>query len=189
MHGPHPKKLNRTASEQREHDIWLQTVPIIQDNCFHELRNPPTECSCEICGDKFQGSGAFEAKLHHVGKHYEDNDPPATGGPFKDLELIKWALKHKIIEIRSPMEDMLAENSSTLPPQAMHNTFAVNLSTYQLARESPFFPDPDLRSEGHNEDQEDIREPSSPYSDFIFPDGAYEDAPNENDTTILFSNQ
>ena len=96
-------KRTLSAAEKVEHWLWRQT-PNAQIT-----REPPTECSCEICGPSvvFRGSGAWEAKLYHVGRHYANYDPP---GPFEDAGLIEWALKHKIVELRRPMEDVLTDS-------------------------------------------------------------------------------
>ena len=143
MHCPFAKKSPVSAAEKAERDKWVrQEIPKAQERCFRKLRDPPTECSCEICGPSvvFQGQGAWEAKLVHMGKHYEDNDRP---GPFEDTGFIAWALKHKIVELRKPIGDVLMTNEtenqqpSTLP--------SIARVKYQFTKDSPLFsPGPDL---------------------------------------------
>ena len=148
MHGPFAKKkVPTTTADQAAHDRWVkEEVPKAQDLFHHTLRDPPTECSCEICGPAvvFKGAGAWDAKIAHVGKHYEDNNAPARINTFEDLGLIKWACKHRIVEPREPMEDGLtdsmAENQkfSALPSKATHNTPVENWCKYQFTNHDPY---------------------------------------------------
>ena len=187
MHGPFAKRVPTTTADKAAHDTWIkEDVPRAQDMFRHTLRDPPTECSCEICGPAvvFKGAGAWDAKIAHVGKHYEDNNAPANSIPFEDLGLIKWARKHGIVEPRKPMEDGLmdsmAENQkfSALPSKATHNTFVENWCKYQFTKVSPSSHDP-----YENEYAETFLIDDD--GDYFILDGANEAGPNDNDTTLL----
>ena len=127
----------------------------------------------------------------HVGKHYEEDQKPANGVLFEDKGLIAWALKHKIVELRNPMEDGLTdimvgnEKFGTLPSKATHNTFVENCCKYQFAKELPRSRDPDLYSEDHTEDQEGSSIDGEAPPPYEMLDGAY--SPNDHDNSRLFN--
>ncbi|KAH8155060.1 uncharacterized protein LAJ45_00069 [Morchella importuna] len=99
MHGPKDTNSPKNASEINKR--WLgHEIPQIQDRCRKERRAPPERSICGYCDEEFSGPGSWDARMEHVGKHYEKNN-------YKDIDtktwvmdkgLIQWALEEKIVE-------------------------------------------------------------------------------------------
>lgn len=87
MHGPKPN-LPKNSPEMK---IWLaQTIPQIQERCKRERRSAPEWSKCGYCETEFSGTGSWDARMEHVGKHYEKNN-------YKDIDPLKWVMDEGLI--------------------------------------------------------------------------------------------
>ncbi|KAF2836430.1 hypothetical protein M501DRAFT_939403, partial [Patellaria atrata CBS 101060] len=54
-----------------EHPVTEENLVDHQTRCYHRIREPPTQSSCLFCTKTFSGSGSWEDRMEHVGKHFE----------------------------------------------------------------------------------------------------------------------
>lgn len=161
LHGQHLKRMHQPQAParldlncisdvdrieiQEARDNWIRNeLPEIQDRCYTIWREPPSQSNCEICRFEFTGPKAWDTKMEHVGKHYENSDKPSTGGPAQDDGLVRWALQHGLIEERisyevsSPSEQSFDEKDdpcSEFPPSRK-----LVENKYQFTKLDPFSP-------------------------------------------------
>lgn len=74
----------------------------IAERCYQLTQSAPESCCCVFCEEMFEGEGAMEARVEHVGKHMESRrkeglDPVAVGDWREDEELEAWLLLHGMI--------------------------------------------------------------------------------------------
>lgn len=74
----------------------------IAERCYQLTHSAPESCCCVFCEETFEGEGAMEARIEHVGKHMESRrkeglDPVAVGDWHEDEDLEPWLLRHGMI--------------------------------------------------------------------------------------------
>jgi hypothetical protein len=74
----------------------------LAEDCRQTHREPPRESCCFICGDLFKGSGSFEDRMEHIGKHLEGSkrNGNAAGDSTNwkaDESTEQWLMDNKVI--------------------------------------------------------------------------------------------
>jgi hypothetical protein len=74
----------------------------IAARCYQLTHSAPESCCCVFCEEKFEGDGAVETRIEHVGKHMESRRkdglaPVAVVDWSEDKELESWLLLHGMI--------------------------------------------------------------------------------------------
>ena len=97
MHSPPPSS---SAAEKAEFNTSLENVT---RNCFMAIRNSPPRSVCGFCNTNathevaFEGQGAWEARMEHVGRHLESGH--GRGGKWvEDQGLKDWLVSEGLIE-------------------------------------------------------------------------------------------
>lgn len=71
--------------------------------CHRQSRQPPESSRCVVCEQHFHGSGTWEQRLEHIGRHFEDSKkgsdaaPPDSQNWHIDYELEKYLLHEGIV--------------------------------------------------------------------------------------------
>lgn len=167
------EKMRIQQKNQETRDDFLQnTIPEIQQQCFVSLREPPSKSQCEICSDTFSGSGSWEQKMEHVGKHYENDGELALARHRRpDTDLINWALRQKLVE---PVSEKDSTANST---ECKYE--------YQFSKTSPFSSS---KSSTEKQVQWTANNHEIPEAEFDgVPEGIFEREPDCYDTDLLLS--
>jgi len=114
MHPPHSKKNTALSAEQKtENERWEnEDLSKIQDECVRISRDPPAQSLCEVCKQEFDGEKSWDAKLEHMGAHYEKDEKPK----YKDTYLITWAVKEGLVSRAGEFKYEFTKGDSIHPP-------------------------------------------------------------------------
>lgn len=82
---------------------WEERVRSLQNECLVVKREAPGQLGCPMggCGMWFEGRGAWDDRMEHVGKHLEKGAAEGLGTHVNqgdDQCLVSWALQEGIIE-------------------------------------------------------------------------------------------
>lgn len=73
----------------------------VRNRCWRERRTPPQRSTCGFCRRAFEGPDAWDERMEHVGKHFEDKHRGVTDAENlqeeKDEDLRDWAVKEGIV--------------------------------------------------------------------------------------------
>ncbi|PVH85157.1 hypothetical protein DL98DRAFT_607754 [Cadophora sp. DSE1049] len=93
MHVPLPVKRKKAGTDA----VWEDTIKSLQQTCLKIKRQAPTRLACPVCGTIFEGTGCWDDRMEHVGKHLEVQ---AAGKCVvrqgDDGLLLQWALREGI---------------------------------------------------------------------------------------------
>lgn len=70
--------------------------------CWRQTRSPPAETGCLFCEVKFNGSGTWDERLEHIGRHMENSKKEKDGASdpehwLDDEAMEEWLAHEKII--------------------------------------------------------------------------------------------
>ena len=97
MHSPGPD-----ASDQKE-DEFNASLERASRRCLMDIRQPPPRSICGYCSSEgsrttvFEGPGAWEARMEHVGRHLENGHGQLTTWR-EDIGLRDWLAQERLIE-------------------------------------------------------------------------------------------
>ncbi|KAJ5675266.1 uncharacterized protein N7477_005200 [Penicillium maclennaniae] len=97
MHAPWLKSGRRRASTEAEHAAFEESLDHIRLRCWYSLRLPPHQSHCGFCRESFVGEGSWDARMEHVGRHFERDDH--LGEELEDLSLRDWGLREGILTL------------------------------------------------------------------------------------------
>ena len=74
----------------------------LANRCFRRIRSSPEQSSCVLCEVKFNGTGTWDERLEHIGRHLEnskkESDEPTKPEDWqKDEDLERWLSREEII--------------------------------------------------------------------------------------------
>ena len=97
MHAPH------ASSSAADRAAFSASLDNIAHECFVAVRGTPPRTTCGYCAagegraQIFQGKGAWEARMEHVGRHLESGHGEGTAWS-KDCDLERWLIEEGLIE-------------------------------------------------------------------------------------------
>ena len=97
MHAPH------TSSSNSDKAAFNSSLDTIAQQCFIAVRTPPPRSVCGYCaaddgkGVVFEGSGAWESRMEHVGRHLESGHGDEKTW-VEDQNLKLWLINQSLIE-------------------------------------------------------------------------------------------
>lgn len=100
------KKNNNNNNNNRAQTTRTTTMEAalnkIAERCYQLTHSAPESCCCVFCEETFEGEGAVESRMEHVGKHMESRrkeglHPVAVGDWQEDEGLESWLLRHRMI--------------------------------------------------------------------------------------------
>lgn len=113
-----PNDFNRkdlfTQHHRRMHAPWTSTRQMpsatekaafetsldeVRRRCWFGLRQAPQRSSCGFCQEVFSGEGSWDARMEHVGRHFEREERVALGEEREDGALREWGLREGILVI------------------------------------------------------------------------------------------
>ncbi|CAG8949969.1 hypothetical protein HYFRA_00004301 [Hymenoscyphus fraxineus] len=97
-----PSSIKRGASSKKNGE-WEERVKELQRCCVVVKREAPELVGCPVrgCESFFEGKGAWDERMEHVGKHLEKGIMEGLGVQVNqgdDAHLVRWALGEGIIE-------------------------------------------------------------------------------------------
>lgn len=101
---PVKRTTTQRSATAKEH-VDEQYLQDAARRCYHALRLPPQECSCIFCPDKsFRGSGAWEERMEHVGRHMENakkdgEDPVDLHEWITDEMVQQWMISQQLLVV------------------------------------------------------------------------------------------
>ncbi|KAJ5091090.1 hypothetical protein NUU61_005960 [Penicillium alfredii] len=99
MHAPWlqlGRRRKPTDAERADFEAGLEAV---RQRCWHGLRQQPTRSHCGFCHEVFSGEGSWDARMEHVGRHFERDDLHSLGEEAEDLALRDWGLREGILTL------------------------------------------------------------------------------------------
>lgn len=95
-----PNSVKRNASKRNGE--WEERVRLLQTECLVVKREAPGALGCPVrgCETWFEGRGAWDDRMEHVGKHLERGAGEGSGHVDQgdDRYLVSWALREGIVE-------------------------------------------------------------------------------------------
>ncbi|KUJ15910.1 uncharacterized protein LY89DRAFT_587057 [Mollisia scopiformis] len=99
MHAPHSVKRKKQVDEN-----WEKELKELQVSCLKVKRQAPGQLRCPVreCSVTFEGPNCWDERMEHVGKHLERAAAAGETGvdQGRDVLLINWAVKERIVEER-----------------------------------------------------------------------------------------
>nr|KAK5434738.1 hypothetical protein LTR18_010233 [Exophiala xenobiotica] len=97
MHAPWVgSKGGEETAFTKDIEKFEQKLESIRERCWLELRKPPEILRCGFCRESFVGPSAWDSRMEHVGRHYE-NDGCTAEDEKVDPELREWAIDEGLI--------------------------------------------------------------------------------------------
>jgi hypothetical protein len=97
MHAPWLQHNQRRTATEAESAAFDESLDEIRQRCWHQLRHPPHQSHCGFCRELFVGAGSWDARMEHVGRHFEREDH--LGEELEDLSLREWGLREGVLTI------------------------------------------------------------------------------------------
>lgn len=97
MHAPWLQSGRRRAATDAEHAAFEESLDQVRLRCWYSLRQPPHQSHCGFCRESFAGEGSWDARMEHVGRHFERDDH--LGEELEDLSLRDWGLREGILTL------------------------------------------------------------------------------------------
>ncbi|KAJ5117963.1 hypothetical protein N7448_004390 [Penicillium atrosanguineum] len=97
MHAPWLQSGRRRAPTEVEHAAFEESLNQVRPRCWYSLRQPPHQSHCGFCQELFVGEGSWDARMEHVGRHFERKTH--LGEELEDLLLRDWALREGILTL------------------------------------------------------------------------------------------
>lgn len=79
LHGPKGGHKGRYLGNDREEAE--PELHVVEQRCHIRLRQPPHKSFCLFCPATFRGSGSWEERMEHVGRHLEQNKKDGKDAP------------------------------------------------------------------------------------------------------------
>ncbi|KAJ5453973.1 uncharacterized protein N7458_004929 [Penicillium daleae] len=99
MHAPWLQAGQRRIPTDAEHTEFEAGLEEVRQRCWHGLRTLPQRSHCGFCKEIFSGEGSWDARMEHVGRHFEREERQALGHEEEDLALRAWGLREGILTI------------------------------------------------------------------------------------------
>ncbi|KAJ5765982.1 uncharacterized protein N7511_003598 [Penicillium nucicola] len=99
MHAPWRQTDRRRAPTDAEHGAFESGLEQVQNRCWHRVRQPPPHSRCGFCGECFSGINSWDARMEHVGRHFERQDPAFSEEEAEDMALREWGLTEGILTL------------------------------------------------------------------------------------------
>ena len=95
-------KTKTTGPRSGKNDPEERELASIANRCFRSIRSPPEASGCLFCDASFNGSGTWDERLEHIGKHMEgakkEHDEPMDPKDWQDdPTLQQWLEREGII--------------------------------------------------------------------------------------------
>jgi len=95
MHAPQP------SCSTQEREAFNVSLECAAKRCLMDIRSPPPSSVCGFCSSEpetvFQGTGSWEARMEHVGRHLESGHGEKQQWR-EDVQLREWMLQEGLIE-------------------------------------------------------------------------------------------
>lgn len=98
MHAPWITSTRRTPSDS-EKAAFETSLDEVRRRCWFGLRQAPQQSRCGFCQEGFSGEGSWDARMEHVGRHFEREDRVVLGEESEDVALREWGLFEGIISL------------------------------------------------------------------------------------------
>ncbi|KAJ5698812.1 hypothetical protein N7462_000817 [Penicillium macrosclerotiorum] len=99
MHAPWLQSGRRRTPTDAEHSAFETSLEDVRRRCWHGLRTPPQQSHCGFCHETFTGDSSWDARMEHVGRHFERDDHQALKDETEDLALREWGLREGILSL------------------------------------------------------------------------------------------
>jgi len=99
MHAPWLQTNRRRTPTDAEHSAFEESLEQVRQRCWHRLRRPPQQSHCSFCRELFAGEGSWDARMEHVGRHFERGNRMSLGEELEDLSLRDWGLREGILTL------------------------------------------------------------------------------------------
>lgn len=99
MHAPWLKGGRRRTPTDAENSAFEAGLEEVRRRCWHGLRTLPQQSHCGFCREVFSGDGSWDARMEHVGRHFEREDRQALGTEEEDVALREWGLREGILTL------------------------------------------------------------------------------------------
>ncbi|KAJ5233122.1 hypothetical protein N7468_006078 [Penicillium chermesinum] len=99
IHAPWQQPGRRRAPSEDEQAAFEAGLEQVRQRCWHELRQPPLHSQCVFCQEVFSGEGSWDARMEHVGRHVERDDPQTLSHANEDVLLREWGLREGILQL------------------------------------------------------------------------------------------
>ena len=96
----HIRRMHMPAAAKDKEQMDA-SIDEIARNCYVQVRETPDHSHCGFCAaygksEIFYGTGSWEHRMEHVGKHLEEPDEQ-RGPELEDLALRQWLEKENLI--------------------------------------------------------------------------------------------
>ncbi|KAJ5183917.1 hypothetical protein N7492_001533 [Penicillium capsulatum] len=99
MHAPWLQSGRRRTPTDAEHASFEASLEEVRRRCWYGLRQPPQQSHCGFCQEIFSGEGSWDARMEHVGRHFEREDRHVLGDEVEDVALREWGLREGILTL------------------------------------------------------------------------------------------
>lgn len=97
MHAPWITPGRRRVPTDSEHAAFEASLEEVRQRCWYGLRQAPLQSHCGFCQEIFCGEGSWDARMEHVGRHFERQDRQELGEELEDVALREWGLQEGIL--------------------------------------------------------------------------------------------
>jgi hypothetical protein len=88
------KYENAAPARKEEFDRDMEEV---RARCWVVRREGPRRAQCGVCGKAFEGIGAWEERMEHLGRHFERGERGEGDGVKEDEWLTEWAVGEAVV--------------------------------------------------------------------------------------------
>lgn len=99
MHAPWLSTGRRRSPTDSENNSFEASLEKVRQRCWYGLRQAPTQSHCGFCREEFSGEGSWDARMEHVGRHFERDDRQCLGEELEDVALREWGLYEGILTL------------------------------------------------------------------------------------------
>lgn len=99
MHAPWQQSGRRRTPSDAEHAAFEASLEEVRQRCWYGLRQPPQQSHCGFCQEVFAGTGSWDARMEHVGRHFEREDRHTLGLEVEDVAVREWGLREGILTL------------------------------------------------------------------------------------------
>jgi hypothetical protein len=100
MHSPWSTTSKEPSAKVKQD--FENSLEDVRNRCWRERRTPPRRSTCGFCRRVFEGPDAWDERMEHVGKHFEDKHRGVTDAENlqeeEDEDLRDWAVKEGIVK-------------------------------------------------------------------------------------------
>lgn len=87
----------------RDNPVTDENMAEYLRRCYIKLRDPPPKSSCLFCSQMFEGTGSWDERMEHVGRHFEKDKKPecsvyGVNAWREDDELRDWLCSEGLVE-------------------------------------------------------------------------------------------